>query len=58
MLRARLAEQAAELARRAEALNARRVETFGSTELRLVGTERIRTENNCVPRDIVPRRRR
>ncbi|GII04146.1 DNA repair ATPase [Planobispora takensis] len=53
VLRARLAEQAAELARRAEALNARRLEVFGGTELRLVGTERIRTENNCVPRDIV-----
>ncbi|REE97662.1 DNA repair ATPase [Thermomonospora umbrina] len=53
VLRARLTEQAAELARRAEALNARRVEVFGSTELRLLGTERIRTENNCVPRDIV-----
>ena len=25
----------------------------GSTELRLVGNERIRTEHNCVPRDIV-----
>jgi hypothetical protein len=53
VLRARLAEQAAELARRAEALNARRLEVFGSTELRLVGAERIRTVNNCVPRDIV-----
>nr|BFE87018.1 hypothetical protein GCM10020093_096190 [Planobispora longispora] len=53
MLRARLAEQAAELARRAETLNARRLEAFGGTELRLIGAERIRTENNCVPRDIV-----
>ncbi|MGV9778903.1 DNA repair ATPase [Streptosporangium sp. NPDC003464] len=53
VLRARLAEQAAELARRADALNTRRIEVFGGTELRLVGTERIRTENNCVPRDIV-----
>ncbi|KAB2352739.1 AAA family ATPase [Actinomadura rudentiformis] len=53
VLRARLAGQAAELARRAEALNARRLEVFGGTELRLVGTERIRTEHNCVPRDIV-----
>ena len=44
VLRDRLAAQAAELARRAEALNARRTEAFGSTELRLAGTERIRTE--------------
>ncbi|MEZ0071259.1 DNA repair ATPase [Planotetraspora sp. GP83] len=53
VLRSRLSEQAKELARRAEALNARRLEVFGGAELRLVGTERIRTENNCVPRDIV-----
>lgn len=53
VLRQRLAEAAKELARRAEALNTRRLEAFGGTELRLVGGERIRTENNCVPRDIV-----
>ncbi|MEV6929463.1 DNA repair ATPase [Dactylosporangium sp. NPDC051485] len=53
VLRDRLAAQAAELTRRAEALNARRTEVFGGTELRLLGTERIRTEHNCVPRDIV-----
>src|SRR5689334_15313897 len=53
VLRARLAEQAAGLARSTEALNAQRVETFGSTALELLATERIRTENNCVPRDIV-----
>ncbi|SNT46929.1 AAA domain (dynein-related subfamily) [Streptosporangium subroseum] len=53
VLRARLTEQAAELARQAEALNAERLEVFGGAELRLIGTERIRTENNCVPRDIV-----
>ncbi|MGX7824030.1 DNA repair ATPase [Actinokineospora sp. 24-640] len=53
VLRARLGEQAAELARRAHALNAARLEVFGGTEMRLVGTDRIRTEHNCVPRDIV-----
>lgn len=53
VLRQRLADQAKELARRAEALNTRRLDTFGSTELRLIGGERIRTENNCVPRDLV-----
>jgi hypothetical protein len=53
VLRARLGEQAAELARRAESLNAERLRVFGGTELRLVGNDRIRTENNCVPRDIV-----
>jgi hypothetical protein len=53
VLRQRLTDQAKELARRAETLNTRRLEVFGGTELRLVGSERIRTENNCVPRDIV-----
>jgi hypothetical protein len=53
VLRDRLAAQAGELARRAEALNTRRTEQFGSTRLELTGTERIRTEHHCVPRDIV-----
>ncbi|WP_405956774.1 DNA repair ATPase [Streptomyces phaeochromogenes] len=53
VLRDRLAAQAAELARRAEALNTRRTEEFGSTRLELTGTERLRTEHTCVPRDIV-----
>ncbi|MFF0312866.1 DNA repair ATPase [Streptosporangium sp. NPDC004379] len=53
VLRVRLAERAAELARRAEALDARRRAVFGGTELRLVGTVRIRTGHPCLPRDIV-----
>ncbi|KOX11346.1 DNA repair ATPase [Nocardiopsis sp. NRRL B-16309] len=53
VLRARLRDQTGELARRTEALNDRRLEVFGGTELALLGTERIRTEHNCVPRDIV-----
>ncbi|WP_028937463.1 DNA repair ATPase [Pseudonocardia spinosispora] len=53
VLRRRLGEQAAGLARAAEALNTRRLEVFGSSELALIGTERIRTEHNCVPRDVV-----
>ncbi|MEU1479160.1 DNA repair ATPase [Streptomyces sp. NPDC005760] len=53
VLRDRLAAQAAELGRRAEALNARRGEEFGSTRLELTGTERLRTEHSAVPRDIV-----
>ncbi|MEV5686219.1 DNA repair ATPase [Streptomyces sp. NPDC052164] len=53
VLRDRLGAQAGELARRAEALNARRTEEFGSTELTLAGTEHLRTEQLGVPRDIV-----
>ncbi|MFC9972072.1 DNA repair ATPase [Spirillospora sp. NPDC127200] len=52
VLRARLAGHAAELAERAEALNARRLETFGGTELRLAGTETVRTGRPAVPRDL------
>ncbi|MFF5310302.1 DNA repair ATPase [Streptomyces massasporeus] len=53
VLRDRLGAQAAELARRAEALNARRGEEFGSTRLELTGTERLRTNHAAVPRDVV-----
>ncbi|GGC62877.1 DNA repair ATPase [Hoyosella rhizosphaerae] len=53
VLRGRLAEHAAELSRRAQALNTRRIEVFGGSDFSLVGAERIRTENNCIPRDIV-----
>ncbi len=53
VLSSRLADFAAELTGRAESLNAARTEAFGSTELRLLGTTRIRTANNCIPRDMV-----
>ncbi|MGW2083921.1 DNA repair ATPase [Streptomyces sp. NPDC001880] len=52
VLRRRLGDRAAELARRAEELNARRTEEFGSTGLRLTGTEQIRTGHAAVPRDL------
>lgn len=54
VLRDRLAASARTLAARAEALNARRQEVFGSAELRLAGTDRISTGNGCVPCDIAP----
>ncbi|MFG1708241.1 DNA repair ATPase [Nonomuraea sp. M3C6] len=53
VLRNRLQAQARTLAAAAEAVNQERLRVFGGAELRLLGTERIRTENNCVPRDIV-----
>src|SRR5262245_64776663 len=53
VLRTRLAAAGQELARRAEALNARRKATFGTTEPQLEATERVRTEHNCAPVDIV-----
>ncbi|MGN6109205.1 MAG: DNA repair ATPase [Kofleriaceae bacterium] len=53
VLRARLATAGQELAKRADALNARRKQIFGTTEPQLVATERVRTEHNCAPVDIV-----
>ncbi|MFF1912473.1 DNA repair ATPase [Streptomyces sp. NPDC058239] len=53
VLRRRLTARAADLASRAEVLNTRRTKEFGSTELRLTGTEQIRTEQPSVPRDLV-----
>ncbi|MFG1928437.1 DNA repair ATPase [Cryptosporangium sp. NPDC048952] len=52
VLRSRLKTQATELAQHVEALNTQRLDVFGGTELRLTGTAQIRTEHNCVPRDI------
>ncbi|QNE76336.1 AAA family ATPase [Streptomyces finlayi] len=53
VLRRRLARQAGELVRRAEALNARRTEEFGSAGLELLSTEQIRTGRQAVVRDLV-----
>ncbi|WP_079193886.1 DNA repair ATPase [Streptomyces sp. CB02923] len=51
LLRDRLAGAAADLADRARTLNARRVETFGGTELALLGTDGLRTADAAVIRD-------
>ncbi|MFC1610509.1 DNA repair ATPase [Myxococcota bacterium] len=53
LLRNRLFDQSATLGEKATALNARRVEIFGGTQMTVIGNERIRTENNCIPRDLV-----
>lgn len=53
VLRDRLRVHAAGLARRAEALNARRAGEFGSTGLALQATGRLRTGHACVPCDVV-----
>ena len=53
VLRERLAKQAEVLAEKAGRLNERRQDVFGGSELAIAGTTRVRTENNCVPRDIV-----
>ncbi len=53
VIRDRLLGHGRELSRKAEALNAARVALFGGARLEVVGSERIRTENNCIARDIV-----
>ena len=49
----RLISHARELAGRASTLNTSRKDLFGGTELTVAGSERVRTENNCVPVDVV-----
>ena len=53
VLRKRLAEQAAQVETSTAALNERREAEFGGTALEVTARVRVRTENNCVPRDIV-----
>jgi hypothetical protein len=53
VLHKRLQEQGLRLRAIADALNAERLQTFGSSAMEVVGRLRVRTENNCVARDIV-----
>jgi hypothetical protein len=53
IIKARLEEQGRALQGKIEKLNARRLEVFGGSQLSVLANERVRTENNCVPRDIL-----
>ena len=53
IIRKRLSEQGSTLKIQAQQLNAERLEEFGGVQMEAVGRTRVRTENNCVPRDIV-----
>ena len=53
IIRDRLIAQSRELDQKTQTINAKRLELFGGMELAVIGNERLRTENNCVPRDIV-----
>lgn len=53
VLRRRLDDQGQQLRGIAEALNTQRLEEFGSSRMETIGRLRIRTEHNCVARDIV-----
>ncbi len=53
IIRNRLNGHARELRARLTKLNDARKEVFGSIETRLLNTERISTDHNCIPRDMV-----
>ncbi len=53
IIRNRLTSSGAELRTRLDQLNKSRKEIFGSIDTALLGTERITTQHNCVPRDMV-----
>ncbi|MGL4773588.1 MAG: DNA repair ATPase [Clostridium sp.] len=54
VIKKRLIKQGTDLKERVEKLNHVRKEVFGSIETKLLGSERIITENNCIPRDMAP----
>ncbi|MGL5353151.1 MAG: DNA repair ATPase, partial [Clostridium sp.] len=54
VIKNRLTKHGQELISRVEKLNNVRKEVFGSIETKLLGSERIITENNCIPRDMAP----
>lgn len=53
IIRQRLEEQGGELDNKIARLNTERIDAFGSTDLTVLGRSRVRTENNCLGRDIV-----
>ncbi len=53
IIRKRLQSHGAALRERVEKLNQARQEVFGGVQAELIGTERVLTDNNCVPRDMI-----
>lgn len=53
VLNRRLQEQGAGLQQMARNLNRQRIEEFGDSHMEVIGRVRIRTENNCIARDII-----
>jgi len=53
VLRGRLVEQSRQLRGLVETLNSKRLELFGGQDMEVIGSEKIRTKNACLPRDIV-----
>jgi len=53
IIRQRLIQQGNDLEAMTKALNQARADEFGSTQMEVIARTRVRTENNCVGRDIV-----
>src|SRR5687768_16642179 len=53
IIRQRLSAQGEALRERLSKLDARRQEVFGAVEFKLLQADRIVTEHNCIPRDMV-----
>ncbi len=53
LIRKRLEEQATQLDSSTRQLNENRLKEFGETSMGVIGRVRVRTENNCIARDIV-----
>ncbi|NIB39102.1 AAA family ATPase [Pseudomaricurvus alkylphenolicus] len=53
IIRKRLIDQGKRLSDETGALNRARLEEFGSSDMSVAGRVRVRTENNCVARDVV-----
>ncbi len=53
VIRKRLSEQGKKLKQQTQTLNEARLTEFGSSEMAVAARVRVRTENNCVARDIV-----
>ena len=54
IIRKRLENHGKDLQDRLLKLNTDRKAIFGSVETKLLATDRIATDNNCIPRDMVP----
>ncbi len=54
VIKNRLLKHGNDLKERLEKLNDARKKVFGSIDTTIIGSERLITDNNCVPRDMVP----
>ncbi|WP_455212619.1 DNA repair ATPase [Kaarinaea lacus] len=53
LIRKRLVEQGQALEKKVKDLNQKREAEFGRSGMEVIGRARVRTDNNCIPRDIV-----